>query len=100
MRHTKQRGEKIMEHAIDFATADLDVVLAILKEIFDDDLLSSPDVGMVTTALENDAAPCPKVLATDDDVESLVRHFDTLRAEWGPDVIGDFPEPPVYGEVR
>jgi hypothetical protein len=89
-----------MGHAINFATADLDVVIDILKEIFGDDLLSSPDVELVTTALESDRAPCPKVLATDDDVESLVRHFDTLRAEWGPDGVEDFPEPPVDGEVR
>jgi hypothetical protein len=88
-----------MGHAIDFATADLDVVIDILKEIFGDDLLSSPDVELVTTALESDRAPCPKVLASDDDVESLVRHFDTLRAEWGPDGVEDFPEPPTDGDV-
>jgi hypothetical protein len=88
-----------MEHAIDFETADLDLVISILKEIFGDELLSSPDVELVTTALESDRAPCPKVLATDDDVESLVRHFDALRAEWGPDGVEDFPEPPTDGDV-
>jgi hypothetical protein len=80
------------------ADTDPDKVLSTLREIFGDDLLASEArTDLVADLLSGGGpAPCPKELATDEQVTGLVRYMDDLRASFGPEMDYDeFPEPPL-----
>jgi hypothetical protein len=75
---------------------DGDIVISMLKEIFGEDLLDVMVDPHLVGDVYDDMAPCPKELATDEDVAGMVRHMEALSKTFGPAVYEweECPKPP------